>query len=100
LGSASSFVRQFGSGLAEQAHGERNEEENNEDCEKDLGNASGCASDATKSENAGDQGDDEKNKGVIEHWGLSCCDVGKTDPLALCSMSFGIARSRELPKNS
>jgi hypothetical protein len=57
------------SGLTEQAHGQRNEEKNDKDGEKDLGDTGRCTGDATEAEDTGDQGDDEEDESIVQHGG-------------------------------
>ena len=49
------------------AHHEGHDPDNQEDQEQDLGNTDGFTSDAAKAKHAGDDRDDEKHKGPMEH---------------------------------
>ena len=66
-----SWMEKLASAL-DQADNEADQEQHNEDEKQDLRDAGRTGGDATKSEQGGNKGNDEKDGGVIEH-GMSPC---------------------------
>ena len=51
-----------------QARDETGESQDQEDHEQDLRDTHGTGGDATESEQRGDQGNDQEDDGVVQHW--------------------------------
>ena len=64
---ASCRIHKGGSALFHQTHDKSHKGHDEEDDTKNLGDADGTSSDAAKAEQGGDQCDDQKDNGVVQH---------------------------------